>query len=90
MRTINFALTALLLTASSAAAIAQSNPPDPGKTAPTGVTQQQALYDAGVAGYSMMSGLTKEKDGSWMGEGSKGGSESRFSVDPSGKVTPLP
>jgi opacity protein-like surface antigen len=90
MRTVQFAVAALLLVAPSAVALAQSNPPDPGKTAPTGVTQQQALYDAGVAGYSMMSGLTKEKDGSWMGEGNKGGSESRFSVDPSGKVTPLP
>jgi hypothetical protein len=38
----------------------------------------------------MMSGLTKEKDGSWMGEGNKGGGESRFKVDPSGNVTPLP
>ena len=90
MRTVQFAVAALLLVAPSAVALAQSNPPDPGKTAPTGVTQQQALYDAGVAGYSMMSGLTKEKDGSWMGEGNKGGSDSRFRVDPSGKVTPTP
>jgi opacity protein-like surface antigen len=90
MRVVHLALTALLFALPSAAALAQANPPDPGKTAPNGLTQQQALYDAGVAGYSMMSGLTKEKDGSWMGEGNKGGGESRFKVDPSGNVTPLP
>jgi hypothetical protein len=90
MRVVHLTSTTLFFAVLSSAVLAQSNPPDPGKTAPTGLTQQQALYDAGVAGYSMMSGLMKEKDGSWMGEGNKGGGESRFKVDPSGNVTPLP
>ncbi len=78
------ALAFCLVFGTSSYALAQSATSSSQQTSTPSVTKYQARYDAGVAGYTMISHLTKDKSGDWIGAGSKG----PFLVTPSGKVLP--
>lgn len=49
-------------------------------------TEGQAKSRIEAAGYSNVSGLTKDKDGIWRGKGAKGGSTHNVSLDYQGNV----
>jgi putative membrane protein len=50
-------------------------------------TESQAKSRIEAAGYTDVSGLTKDKDGIWRGKASKGGTMATVSLDYQGNVT---
>ncbi len=93
--------TMLLLTAGSAFAQAPANPDaktpavatsstvNPGAPAAgaNSFTEAQAKGRIEAAGFSDVSGLTKDKDGVWRGKASKAGTARTVSLDYQGNVT---
>lgn len=51
-------------------------------------TEGQAKSRIEAAGYTAVSGLTKDKDGVWRGKGTKGGKAQDVSLDYQGNVVP--
>lgn len=70
----------------SAPASAPSSPPAASQASAAGMTEPQARMHAMNGGYSNVSTLTKNEDGTWRGNGSKGGRTVDFVVDPQGKI----
>ncbi|HJU17328.1 MAG TPA: hypothetical protein VJ770_12790 [Stellaceae bacterium] len=69
-------------------AIASPNTNNPGAPAAgaNSFTQAQAKSRIEAAGYSNVSGLTKDKDGIWRGTASKGGTTVNVALDYQGNV----
>lgn len=65
---------------------ASSSPPAASQAAAGGLTEPQARMHAMNNGYSNVSTLIKNEDGTWRGNGSKGGRTVDFVVDPQGKI----
>ena len=61
--------------------------PAPSQAPADGLTEPQARMHAMSGGYSNLSTLTKGEDGTWRGNGVKGGQTVNFAVDPQGKIS---
>jgi hypothetical protein len=74
----------------STPAVATSTTPAPATPAAgsNSFTMAQAQSRIEAAGYSNVSGLTKDKDGVWRGKASKGGASTDVSLDYQGNVLP--
>lgn len=72
----------------STPAVANPNANNPGAPAPgaNSFTESQAKSRIEAAGYSNVSGLTKDKDGIWRGKASKGGMTVDVALDYQGNV----
>jgi opacity protein-like surface antigen len=72
----------------STPAVANPNANNPGApaTGANSFTEGQAKSRIGAAGYSNISGLTKDKDGIWIGKASKGGATVDVGLDYQGNV----
>jgi len=70
-------------------AVATSNTVNPGApvAGKNSFTEAQAKSRIEKAGYTGVSGLTKDQDGVWRGKASKGGTTTTVSVDFQGNVT---
>jgi len=71
-------------------AVTTSNTPQPPEPAAgrNSFTMAQAQSRIEAAGYSSVTGLTKDKDGVWRGTAKKGGASTDVSVDYQGNVIP--
>jgi hypothetical protein len=69
-------------------AVATSNTANPGApvAGANSFTEAQAKSHIEAAGYSGVSGLTKDKDGVWRGKASKAGTSMSVSIDFQGNV----
>jgi hypothetical protein len=74
----------------STPAVATSTTPPPAEPAAgsNSFTMAQAKSRLEAAGYTGVSGLTKDKDGVWRGSANKGGTSADVSVDYQGNVIP--
>ena len=60
--------------------------PAPSQAPADGLTEPQARRHALNNGYANVSTLVKNEDGTWRGNGSKGGQTVNFAVSPEGKI----
>ena len=60
--------------------------PPAAQASAAGLTEPQARMHAMNNGYSNVSTLVKNEDGTWRGNGSKGGQTVNFAVSPEGKI----
>lgn len=83
--------TAATLLAIAACAAPQSqttsaSSPAASQASAAGMTEPQARMHAMNNGYSNVSTLIKAEDGTWRGNGTKGGQTVNFAVSPEGKI----
>lgn len=65
---------------------ASSSSPAASQASADGLTEPQARMHAMNNGYSNVSTLIKAEDGTWRGNGTKGGQTVNFAVSPEGKI----